>query len=118
MAFEPYEIRVNRGYNHFRACFKNFERARRMADEWGVCVWENGRKVYEARESGLCEPTRECEADKQAAAKARDGDFSQTQATQNEITHPQTPSARAGAGGWAKIEALKERLKSAKHKEA
>ena len=66
MAFEPYEIRVNRGYNHFRACFKDFERARRMADEWGVCVWENGRKIYEpAQKKG---------------ASAKDGEFSQTQA--------------------------------------
>ena len=106
MAFEPYEIRVNRGFNHFRACFKDFERARRMADEWGVCVWENGRKIYEARVSESCEPARECEADKQAAAKARDGEFSQTQAAQNALNE--------GADGFEK---MMKRLKNAKHKE-
>ena len=76
-----------------------------MADEWGVCVWENGRNIYEARVSESCEPTRECETDKQRAAK--DGEFSQTQATQNTLND--------GADGFEK---MMKKLKNAKHKEA
>lgn len=62
----PYEIRVNRGFNRFVCAFDDFGRACEMADFWGVCVWENGRVIYEpAQKKG---------------AVARDGEFSQTQA--------------------------------------